>query len=161
MYRFSKFLSGFVIILLSILFFVSCDSNRVYEKNISIPDASWNVGFKPSFEFEIQDTSIFYNFYINIRNNTDYPYSNLYLFVDSYLADGSSARDTIEVILATKEGRWLGKGIGKIKESRFFLRNNLVFPNKGRYQIDIEQAMREDALKGIEDIGIRIEKSEM
>jgi len=161
MYNSAKILQNIFLLLAFAFMIGACDSNRIYEKNIVIPDGKWEVGFKPSFEFEIQDTTIFYNFYINLRNNTDYPYSNLYLFVDSYLADGSNARDTIEVMLATKEGKWLGKGIGKIKESRFFLRRNLVFPNKGKYSIDIEQAMRGDYLPGIEDIGIRIEKSKL
>jgi gliding motility-associated lipoprotein GldH len=140
---------------------LSCDNNRIFEENISVPNKEWMVDYKPTFDFEIQDTTLFYNFYINLRNNTDYPYSNLYLFVNSYLPDGSMATDTLEVYLANREGKWLGKGLGKIKESRFFLKQNLVFPRKGQYSIEIEQAMRTEKLIGIEDIGIRIEQAEL
>jgi len=147
-------------LLLSFLLLTACDNNRIFEENISIPNKEWKVDYIPTFEFEIQDTTLFYNFYINLRNNTDYPYSNLYLFVNSHLPDGSSATDTLEVFLANREGKWLGKGLGKIKESRFFLRQHLVFPRKGKYAIEIEQAMRTKVLTGIEDIGIRIERAE-
>ena len=147
-------------LLANIFLFTSCDRNRVYEKNISIPGAAWAIDFVPRFTFRIKDTAVFYNFYINLRNNTDYPYRNLYLFVNSYLPDGSSARDTIEMLLANRDGRWLGKGIGKIKESRYLLKQELLFPLRGEYRIEIEQAMRNDTLKGIEDVGIRIEKTE-
>ena len=149
---------GIVLLLGTLL---SCDNNRIFEENISIPNKEWTVDYKPTFDFEIQDTTLFYNFYINLRNNTDYPYSNLYLFVNSHLPDGSMATDTLEVYLADREGKWLGKGLGKIKESRFFLKQNLVFPHKGEYSIEIEQAMRTEKLIGIEDIGIRIERAEL
>ncbi len=154
-------MKNILVLSLSFLLLTACDNNRIFEENISIPNKEWMVDYKPTFKFEIQDTTLFYNFYINLRNNTDYPYSNLYLFVNSYLPDGSMATDTLEVYLANREGKWLGKGLGKIKESRFFLRQNLVFPRKGEYSIEIEQAMRVEKLIGIEDIGIRIERAEL
>ncbi len=147
-------------LLAGMLLLASCDRNRVYEKNIHIPGAAWSMDFVPAFTFRIKDSTVFYNFYINLRNNTDYPYSNLFLFVNSYLPDGSSARDTIEMMLANRDGRWLGKGIGKIKESRYLLKQDLLFPLRGEYRIEIEQAMRNDTLTGIEDVGIRIEKAD-
>ena len=144
----------------ALLLFWSCDNNVVYEKNIAIPGQTWKADFQPAFEFQIEDTTAFYNFYVNIRNNTDYPYRNLYLFVHSFLPGNLTATDTIEVYLADREGKWLGKGLGKIKESRFFLKQHLIFPRKGRYTIQLEQAMRRENLPGIEDIGIRIEKAQ-
>ncbi|MCD4665822.1 MAG: gliding motility lipoprotein GldH, partial [Bacteroidales bacterium] len=56
------------------------------------------------------------------------------------------------------DGRWIGKGIGKIKENRILINRGVVFPIDGLYEINLEQAMREAELKGIADIGIRIEK---
>ncbi len=38
------------------------------------------------------------------------------------------------------------------------LNENLLFPLKGTYHFEIEQAMREPKLKGISDIGLYIEK---
>jgi gliding motility-associated lipoprotein GldH len=34
----------------------------------------------------------------------------------------------------------------------------MVFPHKGIYRFELEQAMRVKELKGIRDVGIRIEK---
>ena len=39
------------------------------------------------------------------------------------------------------------------------LQQALRFPLKGIYSFHLEQAMRDEQLEGIEDIGLRIEKS--
>ena len=143
-----------------VLFLISCDPNRVYEKNISINDGVWNQDSVIAFDLDITDTLQPYNFYINIRNSTDYRYSNLYLFIDTYFPDETHARDTLEFILADTDGKWFGKGFGKIKESTVLLRKGVHFPMSGHYRFTMEQAMREENLEGIEDVGMRIEKEE-
>ena len=143
-----------------VLFLISCDPNRVYEKNISIDDGVWNQDSVIAFDLDITDTLQPYNFYINIRNSTDYRYSNLYLFIDTYFPDETHARDTLEFILADTDGKWFGKGFGKIKESTVLLRKGVHFPMSGHYRFTMEQAMREENLEGIEDVGMRIEKEE-
>lgn len=139
--------------------FFSCDQTRVYDYSISIPDQKWHMDSLIYFEVPITDTVSLHNFYFNIRHNTDYPYSNIYLFISTQFPNKQISRDTIELILADKKGKWIGKGIGKIKDNQVLLRKNLRFPRKGNYTFGIEQAMRSIELKGIEDIGIRIEKS--
>ncbi len=55
-------------------------------------------------------------------------------------------------------GKWLGKGFGKIRDNQILLNSGLRFPMKSIYLFEIGQAMRTEILKGVEDIGIRIEK---
>ena len=152
----TKFL--FLISLLIILFFSSCDSNRVFDENFSFDNANWDRYKTVSFKIEISDTISQNQFFINIRNTTDYKYSNLYLFIRTQLPDGNISKDTIECILADINGKWLGNGLGSLKENNILLKNNLVFPEKGTYIFEFEQAMRVEILQGIADIGIRIEK---
>ncbi len=140
--------------------FSSCDQNRIYEKNVRIPDASWDLNNILEFETEINDLSLLYNFYINIRNTTDYKYSNIYFFINTTFPSGEVAHDTLECLLADYKGKWLGKGFGKIKESHILFKSSFRFPQTGLYKFEVEEAMREDTLKGITDIGIRIVKAE-
>ena len=141
-----------------ILFFSSCDSNRVFDENFSFDNANWDRYKTVSFKIEISDTISQNQFFINIRNTTDYKYSNLYLFIKTQLPDGNISKDTIECILADINGKWLGNGLGSLKENNILLKNNLVFPEKGTYIFEFEQAMRVEILQGIANIGIRIEK---
>lgn len=156
LFHYPKFI--FLISFLIILFYSSCDSNRVFDENFSFENANWDR-YKPvSFKIEISDTISQNQFFINVRNTTDYKYSNLYLFIATQLPDGNISKDTIECILADINGKWLGNGLGNLKENNILLKNNLVFPKKGTYIFEFEQAMRVEILQGIADIGIRIEK---
>ena len=148
-------------LLLAGIILSSCDPDRVFEKNIVVENNSWLTTEQVCFNVEITDTISLNNFYINIRHTTDYKYSNIFLFLNIEFPDGNNSHDTIELTLADIDGRWFGKGMGKIKESRILLNKGIVFPEAGNYSFCFEQAMREEELSGIEDIGIRIEKMQL
>ncbi len=149
--------TGRIIILIAITLFLSCKNNNIYEKNKEISEGVWNIKDAKKFDVNITDTASLYNFYINLRNTTDYSYCNIFLFLNTLYPDGKVVRDTVECFLADSKGKWNGKGIGKIKDNQFLLKPNLKFPRKGTYSFIFEQGMREENLKGIIDIGIKIE----
>nr|NQU93868.1 gliding motility lipoprotein GldH [Bacteroidota bacterium] len=150
-----KFVWAFFAILLFIL--SGCDTQRLYDQSLSIPDDGWHKDSATYFQVNVDDTIGLYNFYINLRHSAAYRFSNFYLFLNSELPNGNITRDTIELILADHTGKWLGKGFGSIKDNQVLVRKNLRFPLKGTYKFSIEQGMRKDLLKGIKDVGIRVE----
>ena len=156
-FRNIKYIVGFLILA---WFLHSCDPNRVYEENRVVDKGTWKSSERLFFEVTIPDTNQRYDVYLNIRNALEYPYSNLYLFLQTVFPDGSIARDTIECTLADLDGRWLGSGVGSVKFNRFLLQNSVSFRQKGIYRFELEQAMRVNELKGIRDVGLRIEKNE-
>ncbi len=135
-----------------------CDRGRLFEQNQDIPDAFWEIEFKPEFHVDIVDTTANYAFYINVRNTEHYRYSNLFVFLFTHFPNGNITRDTIECVLAEPSGRWLGHHSGNMIEHQILLNPALRFPLSGQYLFRIEHAMRED-MKGITSIGIRIEES--
>ena len=147
--------TSFFILLLFLL--SSCGRNHIINESQSL-EHPWRSNQTIDFEFEITDTISPYTFYVNVRNNTDYNYSNIYFFINTVFPDGRSSRDTVECILANVRGKWLGKGIGSLKESTHLIRENLKFPVSGLYKMEFEQAMREDELDGIKDVGVKIVK---
>lgn len=136
---------------------ISCDKNRYFEQDQPIANSMWYYNDAKAFEFEIKDSLQAFNFFINVRNTVDYPYANLYIFIQTELPDGTFARDTVECQLADYQGKWLGNGRGKLRDNRFILRKNMRFKHVGDYRFLINQGMRTDSLKGITDIGIRLE----
>jgi gliding motility-associated lipoprotein GldH len=136
----------------------SCDSKRFFEENKTIETGVWLNTKAPSFTVNITDTLARYDLYLNVRNDGVYPYSNLYLFIHTTLPGGKTATDTVECQLADPDGKWRGSGLGNLKFNRFLFQRAMVFPHKGIYRFELEQAMRVKELKGIRDVGIRIEK---
>jgi gliding motility-associated lipoprotein GldH len=139
----------------------SCDANKVFEEYIEVKEANWQKEDIASFEFIAKDTVTAHNIYINVRNTGDYLYSNLYLFVTMKGPNGGELKDTVNCILADKRGKWLGNGVGDLWDLQIPYVGGFKFAQTGSYVISYEQAMRvENGLKGITDIGLRVETAE-
>jgi gliding motility-associated lipoprotein GldH len=140
------------------LLLLSCDKGRVFEKNIKIPGNTLKKENIIHFNVNISDTASSHNIYINLRNRSQYTYSNIFMFITTHAPSGESVRDTFEITLADVRGRWLGKGIGNALSNQVLYLRNIKFPYRGIYVFDIEQAMWDDELDNIVDVGLRIEK---
>jgi len=137
----------------------NCVDSVYYTNVVDIEQQTWNVQNKPSFSFEVKDTVNMYNFYLNVRNTNQYPYSNLYVFLRTNFPNGKYSVDTLECYLLNPDGSTKGKGFGSIKSHKIRYAYGKRFPINGTYTISLEQAMREDELKGIVSVGISIEES--
>ena len=148
---------SFVLLLIAIL--SSCgNKNVIFDESVVISNASWDNKKFPYFDVEVEDTLSAYNFYLNIRHLENYRYSNFYMFLHTTFPNGNQTHDTIELVLAYPDGRWIGDGSGSMRNNNILLNNNLYFPLKGNYHFEIEQAMREPVLEGVADVGICFEK---
>ncbi|MDH6305475.1 gliding motility-associated lipoprotein GldH [Parabacteroides sp. PF5-5] len=148
-----------ILVCLISFLFSSCESNIVYNQYQAIDNVSWEKDKEYYFTFQIEDVSIPYDITFETRNNNLYPYQNLWVFLSEEQPIGSLKRDTIECLLANEYGKWVGRGIS-LYQSGFPVRTNYMFPNKGQYTLSFRQGMRNDALKGIQEIGLRIEKAQ-
>ena len=138
---------------------VSCDQNRVYEKNTPIEKYIWDGKVIPSFSVEIKDTSLLYTIYVNIRHADMYPFQNIWLLVGTQFPNGTKASRRIEIMLANDEGKWYGEGMGDIWDFRSLIQENAFFEQPGVYTLTIEQNMRQDPLPGIMSVGLRVENT--
>lgn len=153
-----KFISFISVLAVLSLFVISCDDQKFFDNSISLTDDIWPSDKDMVFKVDIEDTISPYRFFINIRNSTSYRYSNIYFFLITEFPGGGMSRDTIECTLADKTGKWLGKGTGKYRDNRVYIRENIRFPRQGTYTLRLNQAMRENKLAGISEAGIRLEK---
>ena len=144
------------------LFFtvVSCDSNKLYEEHFSVDGDGWHADDIKTFEFDIEDTLSPLKLFINLRTSTDYPYSNIYVFLHSAYPDGYTDKDTLEFLLAEPDGRWLGESSGTVVENKILISQGGRFATKGTYKFQLEHAMREEVLPEVIDVGFRVELME-
>ncbi|MFY7671853.1 gliding motility lipoprotein GldH [Tenacibaculum sp. MEBiC06402] len=158
--------NNIIVKLVALLFIlVSCDSKRIYDEYTSIEDGKWKINTPVTYNFEVQDTLAKRNLFINIRNNNDYEYSNLFLITKMSFPDGYQIIDTLEYDMADKNGNFLGKGFSELKENKLFYKEQILFPIQGTYTLDVFHAMRKggevngiDELSGVVNVGFRIEK---
>ena len=144
-----------------LILFSACSDNAIFEENINLPSKVWDRKNIIQFKVNIIDTVNPYKIFINIRNNGNYSCSNLYLFISVISPKGDEIRDTVNCILADEKGKWYGKSnLGDLYFNKFLYKPNVRFPHSGTYIFKLEQAMRTEAMKDIEDVGIRIEPLE-
>ncbi len=150
--------NSFLILAVSVLAW-ACDPQPIYEEYVAVPGNEWVSDSTISFEIEIDDTSAVYQAVWYLRNNDNYEYSNIYLFRNVRSERGLEFADTAQFILADAYGKWLGKGIGELKTNTWPFKNGyLRFKHGGKYTFTLQQAMRTDRLKGVEDVGLGIYK---
>ena len=155
-----------LILVCLLVVFTSCDSNQVFDQYQSVPK-QWNKGEIIEFSFQAPDSINPYNLYVNLRNNNDYKYSNLFLIVGIDFPNNYQIIDTLEYEMTTPEGRFLGTGISDVLENKLEYKTNVNFPVSGNYTIHVQHAMRKSQeiegltyLNGVTDVGIKIEKIE-
>ncbi|MFD0795923.1 gliding motility lipoprotein GldH [Maribacter chungangensis] len=144
---------------------ISCTTDVVSTEYRSLKGAVWNKDDVKQFTFSGLDSLQSYNVFINIRNDQNFPYSNLFLIASLNTPEGEVVQDTLEYTMALPDGTWLGKGSGSIKENKLWYKENIVFSTSGVYTLEISHAMRKNGnvsgivgLEGITDVGIEITK---
>lgn len=155
-----------ILFILVLLLIISCDKKRVFDEYKSVGNA-WHKDSVVTFELPKLDPKKSFNMYVNVRDNDDYPFNNLFLIVSLEQPNHQVKVDTLEYQMTEPDGTLLGDGFSDIKESRLFYKNKQKFTQKGIYKIHIRQANRETGkiegvttLPGISDVGFRIESTE-
>ena len=157
--------SKFSIFLLVLILMFSCDDIIEFNQYKTLENSFWKSGEKITFAFEVKDTILPKNLYINIRNNNDYEFSNLYIITELKFPNNTLVIDTLQYEMADISGMFLGNGFSEIKENKLFYKEYKVFPISGNYSLEIRHAMRKNGainaienLNGIQDVGFSIEK---
>jgi gliding motility-associated lipoprotein GldH len=152
------------LLLLAVVLFFSCDKKRVFDEYKSVGSA-WHKDSIVTFDLPELDSTKGYDLFINLRDNNNYQFNNLFLIVAIEKPNGLTKVDTLEYQMANPDGSLLGNGFSDIKESKLFYKENIKL--KGKHKVYIKQAVRETGkvpgvllLDGITEIGFRIEKKE-
>lgn len=145
---------------------LSCNENLVYSDYVALDNGIWKKEDTVRFALKGLDTLNPHQLFLNIRNDNRYEFSNLFLILELEAPSGNTKVDTLEYEMALPTGEWLGKGMGSVKESKLWYKENIVFDESGVYTINVSHAMRKngevnglEGLEGITDVGIEIEKA--
>jgi gliding motility-associated lipoprotein GldH len=141
----------------------ACSSfpSGVFEKDVAVPGQQWESGFRPRVDFmiNVEDTASLFNIYLVLRHTDAYGYNNIWIKgTVQEPGDTAAKSQRYDLPLATNSG-WEGNGMDDIYEHRLLLQPDTKFKRPGTYSFMIEQIMREDPLKHILNVGIRVEKA--
>lgn len=127
----------------------------------SFPEDLWYQDSVVTVDVNVTDTQAVYRVSFKIRHNSQYPYSNLYLFREVRSERQTEYQDTVDIRLANEAGAWNGSGVGALKTLELPYRQaGLRFPKPGTYRFRFQHGMRDEPLVGIRDLALTIEKEE-
>jgi gliding motility-associated lipoprotein GldH len=146
------------------LFFIAgasgCSDTALVDVNKEISNRNWSYIKKISVPVKIEDTNKRYNLYMNLRHTADYRYSNIFVLIRQVNPDGKKTTERKEFKLAYPDGEWLGSGSGNLYTYQLLFKEGYTFPAPGNYVFEIEQNMRDNPLREVRDVGMRIEPEE-
>jgi gliding motility-associated lipoprotein GldH len=155
---FTNQIKGLLILFLTSNILFSCTTADLYEKTVSLPNHEWKSNNKPEFNFIITDTAAAYQVFFVIRHSEKYNYNNIWVNYYYQPSNDTLHKEAREFQLATNEKGWLATGMDDIYEHRIKLAPEAGKLKAGSYKFILENIMREDPLKEVLNVGIRVEK---
>lgn len=153
----NKKVLGICIILITCL---SCQQREVFFEFESINNQEWSktdtLLFKIDSGTVVANTPYLVTF--ELVSNVHYPYQNLWLSVQDNFGKDSTTVYSYHYMLADDFGNWYGSGFGSIYQLPLSYKKGVVFAEQKDYWIRIVHAMRDEPLKGIEKLGLKVEK---
>ena len=148
------------ILLFGIVFSLnSCKNSSVkFEKNFTFEKNNW-VRFKTvNFNFNIEDTAVFYDFSITLRHNKDFPNSNLLTYLYITYPNGEKRYLESNINIRDEKNNFIGKNIENFWDVSNPLMSNIHLPAKGNYKVEIGNLMSKYDNPGIMQVGLIIKK---
>ena len=143
------------------MFLLACQNNKTQHHYHSFENEKWNTDSIVIFNFDNADTTSSFDAHLKIRHSVDYQFQNLFLF-----SEINEQKDTLEIILSEKSGKWRGKGFGDIKELDILISKEIRFNKTNKNSFSFEMAMRHNSLEkiteleGVVALGVSLHRNE-
>ena len=147
-----------ICLLLISMLWASCTDHIVYHSYHHFPQEGWGRSDTVTLHLHISD-SVSGNAEITflIRNQSNYLYQDFNIILQHNMPDSTQWRSfRLNFTLADENGRWNGSGWAGLYQ--FPLSLGQVYVHPGAYTFRVVHAMPDEYLKGINDIGILVEK---
>ncbi|WP_256011035.1 gliding motility lipoprotein GldH [Desertivirga xinjiangensis] len=150
----------FSLLLLCSIYLVGCTDSALIDTSTEITGKNWSYIKRVTFPVKIDNANKLYNVYFNLRHTADYKYSNIFVLIHQRSPGLKTITERREFQLAYPDGEWLGSGSGNLYSYQLLFKEKYKFPKAGTYVFEFEQNMRDNPLREISDVGIRVEPVE-
>lgn len=138
----------------------SCGKSYLYQQEIEIAKAAWTDSDSLNFQFNIPDTSKIYNILLDVQHSPEYAFQNMYVEIYTAFPSGDRIKEMVSLELANRAGAWYGDCGNSSCTLEIPIQEGAFFNQAGDYIITIKQFMRKNPLKGVQEVGLKIEETE-
>lgn len=154
-----QMLNKLLCICIVLIMCLSCENRETYFNFQDVSSDGW--GKNDTLYFAIDSSMIElnkpYQITFELASNVKYPYQNLWLYVQDNFEDSIQSKAySVHYMIADDFGNWYGSGFGSIYQLSLSYKKEVIFREKRNYQVKVEHGMRDEPLKGIEKLGLKI-----
>lgn len=131
--------------------------DRVYAIYKPVNPGGWQRDSGVDFDMAIDVDSVNfvagrYDMVLSVRHNVAYPYSDLWVVVETSGMHQDIRTDTVRMQFADSSGRWLGEGARSLRIVNDTVARDILVDQS--WQVRVTQVMTDDAIKNITDVGV-------
>ncbi len=153
-----KYFAAFITLL---LFFGSCNQNRIYREYIKdFPAYHWSSKNVCEFSPKIEDTSVKYNIYFLLRHVYGFQNKNIKINVEIISPTGKTfSKDYVVQVFKNKK-EYISDCGGDLCDLTTLIEKQFTFLEKGVYTVKIKNVSVLDPLLNVMEVGLAVEISE-
>lgn len=134
----------------------ACHKPEGYHAFHALPTDGWSKHDTVTFTLPRLETTAHCRAFVEIRHSGHYPYRSIWLTVSRNTADSLTFHtDTVECRLTDDKGHFDGTGLNDLYQKRFPL-SDVILQAHTAPLVKIAPFLKDQQLKGITDIGIRL-----
>lgn len=137
----------------------ACQRSTLLNKTYDTPQPAWAYHEPICFDLMVEDTTLPYDVTFSLTHTRNFAWMNSFFFITTIFPNMDTSIDTLECLLATPDGKWLGSRMGKYRSLGFLYKQHIRFPMPGQYRFEVRHAMRNDSLQHISSVGMKIRRS--
>jgi gliding motility-associated lipoprotein GldH len=140
----------------------ACSGGEVYARFHHIENGKWRRDSQFVFTLDSLNPApnATYNVIVELTTNRSYPYRDIWLQIDQNLTDSLVRTDALQHLLADENGKWMGSSAGGLNHYSLPYRSFAPRDSVYDYRLTIRQAMRDELLRGVEKVGIKVVEAE-
>ncbi len=148
------------LLILPLLFFLfSCNENRLLNQYEDIPQFNWEKSNVPTYSVNIADTEAKYKIIIGLRHTSGISFAEVLVHLKMTSPSGEVVETPYVLELRDKEnGSLNGSAMGDIADLEVAVEDSFTFKEAGTYQFSISQEMEQEAVSGVMEVGLVIDK---
>ncbi len=151
-------LSLLILMILPLIVLDSCKCKYQFQQEILIPKSNWDTSQIIRFNWQIEDTSSWYNLNLQLKHSLDLSYQNLYVKSSTRFPDQTTKEQILSFELFDQSGKPTGNCSCDKCETEIELLPKFKFPGIGSYDLSLEQFSRDTSISGIHSFELRLTK---
>jgi len=138
---------------------VACNENRLINQYENIPMFNWEKGYDLSYSLNIEDAAAKYKIMIGLRHISDISFGEILVHLKMTTPSGEEIEMPYILEIREKDtGDLKGSAMGDITDIEIPVEKSFTFPEAGQYLFEISQQMGQDAVAGVMEVGLVIDK---